>query len=104
MQQSDYKIGGVRKPGNMQTFSVGLTMTRALRAIANEPTTRVKVVKRGVGQGLKKNMLLTDDEVRTARRWYEQEGVSMQAIADHFKLKLAYVRALLDYQVRSKVI
>jgi len=47
---------------------------------------------------------LTDEQVIEARTLHEQQGWTIPQIADKYKLRLQYVRAMLNYEVRSKLI
>ena len=84
----------------MTPQSKNLHLTRALAKIANEPTPRAP---KPAPKKPCRPLLLTDDQVREARRLHEFKNVSAREIELKFGLSKQYVQSLLSYQTRSKI-
>lgn len=50
------------------------------------------------------NIKLTDEQVLECRRRYEFEGWALARLAEEYGTGESYMRALLDYRTRSKLI
>jgi len=91
-RKGDYVGSGIQ--------SKNMHLSRALVKIASEPTVVVKVVKERKPDP---RILLTDEQVRAARRRHEIDGLRPREVAKEFGLTPEYAYALLNYQTRSKI-
>lgn len=101
MKQSTWNMrGGNRGGGSSSIVSAGLGLNRTLQKIAASiPNPIIIKVKKPSAQ----KTLLTDDQVRDARRSHEINGETRDQIAARFGLTIAYTGQLLSYATRSKV-
>lgn len=86
----------------MQTHYKNNLVRGVLFKLANKTTDEAppKAKPRELG-GIK--LPLTDAQIVEARRRHENEGATMTDLAREFECDLAFMRKVLDYQVRQKL-